>query len=226
MVEKRLNMAENWKKLFEQAGLQNSIDSTVNKVDELRKTNIIYPEAGNLFRAFNACALADLKVVIIGQDPYHGQGQANGMSFSVNKGIRLPPSLRNIYKELEKEFGKSMPNHGDLIGWAQQGVLLLNSILSVEASKPASHKDLGWEAITDTIISTISSNTEGVVFMLWGSFAISKSKFIDSSKHLVLTSPHPSPFSAHKGFLGNNHFKLCNEYLIKQHKTSIDWFAI
>lgn len=221
-----LNMVENWKILFENNNLLENIDFIVKKVDEIRLSATVYPASGNLFSAFNACSLDILKVVIIGQDPYHGCGQANGMSFSVNKGLALPPSLKNIYKELENEYGASMPKHGDLLGWAKQGVLLLNSVLSVEASKPASHKDLGWEHITDNIISKISNYSDGVVFILWGSFAISKKQFIDQNKHLILMSPHPSPFSAYKGFLGNKHFKLCNEHLIKQGKTPIDWFAI
>jgi uracil-DNA glycosylase len=164
--------------------------------------------------------------VIIGQDPYHGEGQAHGLSFSVPKGVKPPPSLRNIYKEIEAEYGVKMPSSGDLTGWAAQGVLLLNATLTVEAGNAGSHQKKGWEDFTDAIIRIVNEKCEHVVFMLWGSYAQKKGAHIDRTKHLVLESVHPSPLSAHRGFLGNGHFKSANEYLAKHGRTPIDWQAI
>ena len=183
----------------------------------------VYPPAPRIFEAFNATPFADAKVVIIGQDPYHGPGQANGLCFSVNPGVALPPSLVNIFKEIEAETGKPMPADGDLGRWARQGVLLLNSSLTVREHAPKSHSKIGWERLTDAAVKALAEEREGLVFMLWGADAIKKGAHIDRERHLVLTSPHPSPLSAHRGFFGNGHFKAANEYLSKQGKTPIEW---
>ncbi len=186
----------------------------------------VFPPFSQRFRALELTAFKDVKVVVLGQDPYHGEGQANGLAFSVNAGVKLPPSLKNIYKELQLEYGLSMPIKGDLTSWSKQGVLLLNSVLSVEKSKPASHAKLGWEEITDDIIKQVSEHGEHVVFMLWGAYAQKKGCFIDRDKHLVLETTHPSPFSAHKGFLGSGHFMQANDFLKRHARAPIDWFNI
>lgn len=183
----------------------------------------IFPPKENVLRALNLTPIEDIKAVILGQDPYHGEGEANGLAFSVNKGIKLPPSLRNIYKELNTDLGIQAPLHGDLTKWAQHGVLLLNSILTVEKDKPASHRKLGWEEYTDSIIKEISTKKEHVVFILWGNFAQSKEYLIDENKHLVIKSPHPSPFSARKGFFGSKPFSKTNEWLKTKGLEPIDW---
>ncbi len=184
-----------------------------------------YPPQDLIFEAFNQCLPADLKVVIIGQDPYHGENEANGLAFSVHDGVKIPPSLRNIFKEINLDFDTVfLPTTGNLKPWANQGVLLLNASLTVEKDKPNSHKNLGWESITDGVIKMISTEFEGVVFLLWGNFAQKKSKLIDASKHLVLQSGHPSPMSANQGkWFGNKHFSKTNAYLIANHKKTIDW---
>lgn len=183
----------------------------------------IYPPASKIFAAFDSSPFNDTKVVIIGQDPYHGPGQANGLCFSVNPGVDLPPSLQNIFKEIQMETGKEIPADGDLSRWARQGVLLLNSSLTVREHQPKSHAGLGWEKLTDAAVHRLAENRENLVFMLWGSDAIRKGEFIDRDKHLVLTSPHPSPLSAYRGFFGNGHFTKANEYLISHGKSPIEW---
>ena len=183
----------------------------------------VYPPASKIFEAFNATPFHDVKVVIIGQDPYHGPGQANGLCFSVNKGVAFPPSLMNIFKEIQSETGAPLPQDGDLSRWARQGVLLLNSSLTVRQHQPKSHSNVGWEQLTDQAVRLLATQREGIVFLLWGSDAIRKGNFIDRNRHLVLTSPHPSPLSAYRGFFGNNHFKLANDYLVKSGKTPIQW---
>jgi uracil-DNA glycosylase len=183
----------------------------------------IYPEGKNIFRAFKLCPFDQVKVVILGQDPYHGPKQANGLSFSVNDGIRLPPSLQNIYKEISDDLKISMPSTGNLDNWAKQGILLLNATLTVRANKPGSHQKRGWEQFTDAVIKTISDQKEHLVFLLWGRYAQEKGKVIDTNKHLVLTSAHPSPFSAHSGFFGNKHFSKTNQYLESHGQKPIDW---
>lgn len=187
---------------------------------------IIYPKGAEIFNALNTTAFDNVKVVIIGQDPYHGEGQAHGLCFSVRKGIAIPPSLINIYKEIEAEYGAKMPRHGDLTGWAEQGVLLLNATLTVRQASAGSHQQKGWEEFTDAIIRAINEKREHVVFLLWGSYAQKKGALIDRKKHLVLEAPHPSPLSAHRGFLGCGHFKKANEYLVKQGLSPIDWEKI
>jgi len=188
------------------------------------KEQIIYPNMYDIFNALKTTAYKDVKVVILGQDPYHNPGQAHGMSFSVKEGISPPPSLLNIYKEIENEFGYNMPkDYGYLISWAEQGVLLLNTVLTVRENRPQSHKDCGWEIFTDKIIELLNKKSEPIVFLLWGSNAKSKKYLITNKNHLVLESVHPSPLSAHRGFFGCNHFKKANEYLIKNNFVPIDW---
>lgn len=184
----------------------------------------IYPEGKNYFRALKATTLDNVKVVILGQDPYHNPGQAHGLSFSVPEGVAVPPSLRNIYKEIEQSIGGTAPKHGCLTDWAEQGVLLLNAVLTVEENMPAAHRNKGWETFTDAVIKTISDEQQGVVFLLWGAYARGKKKLIDATKHLVLEAPHPSPLSAHRGFLGCGHFVQANDYLAKQGKNPVQWF--
>ena len=183
----------------------------------------VYPAGGNIFAAFDATPFDQVKVVIVGQDPYHGPGQANGLAFSVSPGVRMPPSLLNIFKEVQVETGAPIPADGDLSRWARQGVLLLNATLTVEAHQPGSHQGKGWERFTDNVIRTLSDTRDGLVFILWGSYAQSKAPLIDASKHLVLRSVHPSPLSAHRGFFGNHHFSRANAYLQAHGKTPIVW---
>lgn len=183
----------------------------------------IYPSKENIFAALNLCPLDKVKVVIIGQDPYHGEGQAHGLAFSVLPETKIPPSLKNIYKEISNDLGKEIPATGNLNAWAEQGVLLLNATLTVESQQPGSHQGIGWEIFTDEIIKTISDQKEHMVFLLWGKYAEAKANLIDETKHLVLKAPHPSPFSAHSGFFGCRHFSQANEYLEKNKIKPIDW---
>jgi uracil-DNA glycosylase len=187
------------------------------------KTATVYPPGKDIFRAFDCCPFEALKVVIIGQDPYHGPKQANGLCFSVSEEVPLPPSLQNIFKERADNLNKPPLPSGDLTRWAYQGVLLLNSILTVRASTPGSHQNKGWETFTDAVIQLVSDQKESVVFILWGSYAQHKGAVIDSKKHLVIQSPHPSPFSVHRGFYGSKPFSKTNEYLLHNGKTGIDW---
>ena len=184
---------------------------------------IIYPEPKNIFNAFNLCPLSNVKVVIIGQDPYHEPGQAHGLCFSVKNGVDFPPSLQNIYKEIESDIGHKSITNGDLSSWAKQGVLLLNSTLTVQAHIAASHSGKGWEIFTDAVIRAVNENQKNIVYMLWGSFAQKKAEFVDEKNNLILKSAHPSPLSAYRGFFGNHHFSMANEYLMQNGKTPIDW---
>jgi len=184
---------------------------------------IIFPKYEDIFTAFNITTYENVKVVILGQDPYHGEGEAHGLSFSVQDGIKLPPSLKNIYKELHDDLNIFNPNTGNLISWSKQGVLLLNAILTVEKDKPASHRNIGWEQFTDAVISRINEKDTPVVFILWGNFARSKKKLITNPKHLVIESAHPSPFSARNGFFGSKPFSKSNEFLIKNGISPINW---
>lgn len=183
----------------------------------------VYPPASEIFSAFDQCPLANTKVVIIGQDPYHGEHQAHGLCFSVNEGVKIPPSLRNIYKEINLDLGYPPPTSGNLEHWAQQGVLLINATLTVRAHQAGSHQKKGWETFTDAVIQSLSDEKEGLVFFLWGAYAQKKGEVIDSNKHLILKSVHPSPLSASRGFFGNKHFSTCNQYLHSQDKTPIYW---
>ena len=187
------------------------------------RTKQIFPPASLIFNAFDQCSFDNVKVVILGQDPYHGDGQAHGLCFSVNDGVAFPPSLINIFKEIERDLSKPSPTSGNLIRWAQQGVLLLNATLTVQAHMAGSHQNKGWEAFTDSVIHKLASEKEHLVFMLWGSYAQKKGEFIDSKKHLVLKSVHPSPLSAYRGFIGNNHFSLANKYLKETGQHEIIW---
>jgi len=187
------------------------------------KARLTFPPASLIFNAFDQCPFDKVKVVIIGQDPYHGDGQAHGLCFSVNDGVAFPPSLLNIFKEIDRDLGKSMPMSGNLIRWAQQGVLLLNATLTVQAHMAGSHQNRGWETFTDAVIHALANKKDNLVFMLWGSYAQKKGNFIDSNRHLVLKSVHPSPLSAYRGFIGNNHFSLANKYLQENGQAEINW---
>jgi uracil-DNA glycosylase len=187
------------------------------------KNHTIYPPGRLIFSAFDHCAFEDVKVVILGQDPYHGPGQANGLCFSVNEGVVPPPSLVNIFKEIQNDLGAPIPDSGNLERWAQQGVLMLNATLTVRAHTPGSHQNRGWEAFTDAVINLIAQEKEGVVFILWGAYAQKKGAFIDENRHCVLKAAHPSPFSVHKGFFGCKHFSKANQYLTDTGKTPIAW---
>jgi len=192
-------------------------------VQQKQQGKVIYPESKNIFNAFNTTPLERVKVVIIGQDPYHGPGQAHGLCFSVKPGVPAPPSLKNIFKELERDLNMPVPSHGYLQSWAEQGVLLLNATLTVEQGRAGSHQGKGWEEFTDRAIQLVNEQCSGVVFLLWGSYAQKKGQWVDPHKHLILRSPHPSPLSAHRGFIGNGHFSNANAYLQQQGKTPIDW---
>ncbi|WP_374353557.1 uracil-DNA glycosylase [Chitinimonas sp.] len=185
----------------------------------------ILPPFAQRFAALAATAPEQVKVVILGQDPYHGPGQAHGLSFSVPAGVRPPPSLQNIFKEIARDLGYNPPQCGDLSGWAKQGVLLLNSVLTVEAGRAGSHRKRGWENLTDALVARLSADFSGIVFMLWGAYAEEKAPLIDAGRHLLLLSPHPSPLSAYRGFIGNGHFSAANRYLQQQGRQPIDWAA-
>ena len=203
-----------------------SKDYFIRLTDFVRKEyheTTVYPPGKLIFNAFNLCPFDKVKVVIIGQDPYHGPGQAHGLCFSVNDGIQPPPSLVNIFKEINSDLGKPIPQSGNLTRWAEQGVLLLNATLTVRAHQAGSHQRRGWEEFTDAVIRKLAEEKSNLVFILWGSYAQKKGAYIDRNKHLVLTSVHPSPLSAYNGFFGNHHFSLANDYLVKNGKTAIDW---
>ncbi|GAB4010582.1 MAG: uracil-DNA glycosylase [Bdellovibrio sp.] len=190
---------------------------------EIKKGKTIYPHGSLIFNAFHLTPLDQVKVVVVGQDPYHGEGQAHGLSFSVRPGVQIPPSLQNIYKELHADMGIAPVKHGHLEKWAKQGVLLLNAVLTVEANQAASHANKGWEKFTDKVIEVLNREREHVVFFLWGAYAQKKGASIDRKKHLVIESPHPSPFSAHRGFFGTKPFSRANSYLSEHHLAPIDW---
>lgn len=216
-------MEESWKKHLQPEFEKPYFSQLTDFVRHAYQTSTVYPPAKNIFSAFDHTPFDKVKVVIIGQDPYHGPNQAHGLCFSVQDGQKIPPSLVNIYKEIETETGKKMPASGNLTRWADQGVLLLNATLTVEAGKAASHQKHGWEEFTDAVIRELNEKGENIVFILWGAPAQRKGHFIDRNKHLVLESPHPSPLSAYRGFFGNNHFTKANDYLQAHHKTPIEW---
>lgn len=184
---------------------------------------VIYPPAKDRFNAFSYTPFEQVKVVILGQDPYHGPGQAHGLCFSVRPGVTPPPSLKNIFRELESDLGISSPGHGNLESWARQGVFLLNSVLTVEQGKPGAHQGKGWERFTDKAVELLNARCDNIVFMLWGSYALKKGSIVDRSRHLVMEATHPSPLSAHRGFLGCRHFSRANAYLKQHHQAPIDW---
>ena len=223
--QKQMNVKieDSWK---EQLAKEFEKDYFVRLTDFVReeyKTGTIYPPGRLIFNAFNLCPFNQTKVVIIGQDPYHGPGQAHGLCFSVNEGIAFPPSLQNIFKEIHSDLGKPIPTNGDLTRWANQGVLLLNATLTVRAHQAGSHQRHGWEEFTDSAIRILAEKRENLVFILWGAYAQKKGAFINRDKHLVLTSAHPSPLSAYNGFFGNKHFSRANEYLSAHGIATIDW---
>jgi uracil-DNA glycosylase len=220
-----MTIRSSWQKILQSEFEKNYFQELMNAVAIEYESTICYPPKELLFSAFNQFDFADLKVVIIGQDPYHGEGEANGLCFSVNDGIAIPPSLRNIFRELNDDLGTIfMPTSGNLERWAKQGVLLLNASLSVRKDNPNSHKHLKWSIFTDAVIKKISEESNGIVFLLWGSFAQKKGAKIDRKKHLVLECGHPSPMSANQGkWFGNKHFSQVNNYLKENNKTTIDW---
>lgn len=223
-MKKELVIEEGWRKELSEFFKTDDSALLARFVQEEYRIKKIFPKYEDIFKAFNLTPFSQVKVVILGQDPYHNDNQAHGLSFSVENGMKLPPSLKNIYKEIESDLGVTKSfSSGNLENWATQGVFLLNSILTVVAHTPASHRGKGWEAFTDTVIQRISDNKEHVVFMLWGNYARSKRNLIDGSKHVVLEAPHPSPFSAHTGFFGCKHFSKCNSYLEEHGKESIHW---
>ncbi len=223
-MNKEVLIEESWKEELKDFFATETFHSLSSFVKDEYLSKQVFPAPKNIFKAFSLTPFSRVKVVILGQDPYHGDGQAMGLSFSVPEGVLVPPSLKNIYKEIESDLGtKKDLSNGDLESWAAQGVLLLNAVLSVVAGAPASHKGKGWEEFTDTVIKKLSDKHERLVFMLWGNFARSKKSLIDTTKHLVLEAPHPSPFSVHTGFFGSKHFSKCNTYLKDHSKEEVIW---
>ena len=218
-----VKIAHSWKSRLSQEFEKPYFLQLIDFVKSEYQSGTVYPPGKEIFKAFDACDFDQTKVVIIGQDPYHGPGQANGLCFSVHDGVRTPPSLVNIFKEIHKDLGKPIPATGNLERWANQGVLLLNATLTVRASSPGSHQNKGWEIFTDAVIKKISDEKTHVVFLLWGAYAQNKGEVIDRNKHLVLISAHPSPFSADRGFFGCRHFSKANEYLKSKGLKEIDW---
>ncbi len=218
-----IKIAPSWKERLNREFEKAYFQELTRFVKTEYQSQTIFPPGKEIFRAFDSCDFDALKVVIIGQDPYHGPGQANGLCFSVRDGIRMPPSLVNVFKEIQDDLGKPIPANGDLERWARQGVLLLNATLTVRASSPGSHQNKGWEIFTDAVIRKISDEKENVVFILWGAYAQKKGEMIDRTKHLVLMSAHPSPFSVDRGFFGCKHFSKTNQYLISKGLKEIDW---
>ena len=219
-----VKLEPSWKAALTEEFAKPYFSELTDFVREAYQTALVYPPAPLIFNALDSCPLSQIRVVILGQDPYHGAGQAHGLSFSVPEGVAHPPSLINIFKELESDIGKVYPNSGSLTSWASQGVLLLNATLTVEAGRAGSHQNKGWEQFTDAVIDVISTQCDQIVFLLWGNYAKQKGKRINRDKHLILSSGHPSPLSANRGlWFGNRHFSQTNSYLISKGKTLIDW---
>ncbi|MCR5312370.1 MAG: uracil-DNA glycosylase [Bacteroidaceae bacterium] len=212
-----------WKKELQSEFDKPYFENLIKFVKDEYSKFTVYPPGHLIFNAFNLCPFEKVKVVLIGQDPYHEPGQAHGLCFSVNDGVQFPPSLNNIFKEIKDDIGSDIPASGNLTRWAEQGVLLLNATLTVREHAAGSHQKHGWEEFTDSVIRHISINREGIVFILWGSYAQSKAQLIDTSKHYILKSAHPSPLSAYRGFFGNHHFSLANDYLLKRGQEPIKW---
>jgi uracil-DNA glycosylase len=223
MLIQSILIEPSWKRMLEEEFGKPYFQKLSAFVHQEYRTRDIYPAQRDIFRTFDMCPFDKVTVVILGQDPYHGTQQANGLSFAVHTGIPLPPSLRNIFKEIENDVGITPLVDGDLSRWAQQGVLLLNATLTVQADNPGSHQNKGWESFTDVVIKTLSDQKEHVVFILWGNYAKDKGRCINRNRHLVIESPHPSPFSAHNGFFGSKPFSKTNEYLLKHDKPLIEW---
>jgi len=217
---------ESWKKVLWDEFQKPYFETLKHFLVEEKKQYTLYPRFDNIFAAFEHTPFENVKVVILGQDPYHGAGQAHGLCFSVQEGVAHPPSLQNIFKELQSDIGCDIPKHGTLTSWAKEGVFLLNTVLTVRASEPLSHRNQGWENFTDAVIRAISSQKENVVFILWGAPAGAKASLIDTKKHLILRAPHPSPLSSYRGFFGSKPFSKTNDYLIKHGKTPIKWALI
>ena len=220
-MDVRINEA--WKEILRAEFEKPYFEELVRFVRSEYATHTVYPAGGNIFRALDKCPPENVKVVIIGQDPYHGEGQANGLCFSVNDGVKFPPSLRNIFKEFADDLGKPIPTSGNLDRWAEQGVLLLNATLTVRAHEAASHAGHGWEQFTDAVVCALAKRKSGVVYMLWGAYAQRKGAIVDPARNLVLKCAHPSPLSAHNGFFGSRHFSQANNYLLEQGKSPIEW---
>jgi len=218
-----VKIAPSWKSRLGDEFQRPYFSALIDFVRQEYASHTVYPPGREIFKAFDACDFDGVKVVIIGQDPYHGPGQANGLCFSVKDGIRMPPSLVNIFKEIRQDLGKPIPESGDLERWANQGVLLLNATLTVRASTPGSHQNKGWETFTDEVIRKLSAERSNIVYLLWGAYAQKKGEVIDRNKNLVLMSPHPSPFSADRGFFGCKHFSKANSYLKAKGLEEIDW---
>jgi len=219
-----IKSSESWKKVAAEYGLKEILKPIRKKISEVSSKNkTIHPSSKDIFRAFELTPFENVRIIILGQDPYHGPNQANGLAFSVNSEVRFPPSLLNIFKEYSTDLKLPIPKDGNLSAWAERGVLLLNSILTVESGSPGSHKDFGWEEFTNQIIKALSDKKSNLVFILWGSYAQSKKILIDSSKHFIIATPHPSPLSAHRGFFGSKPFSKTNDYLRKNKNEEIDW---
>lgn len=218
-----VRIADDWKALLADEFDKPYFRSLVEFVRSEYASTTIYPKGGNIFRAFDKCPVDKLKVVIIGQDPYHGEGQANGLCFSVAQGVPFPPSLQNIFKEVNSDTGAAIPTSGELDRWAEQGVLLLNSVLTVRAHQAASHAGRGWEQFTDAVVRAIAQNKSGIVYMLWGSYAQKKGAIASAASNLILKSVHPSPLSSYRGFFGCRHFSKANQYLVEHGKEPIVW---
>ena len=218
-----VKIAADWKLLLQEEFDKPYFEELTRFVREEYATNTIYPAGKNIFRAFDKCPVDKLKVVIIGQDPYHGPGQANGLCFSVNDGVAFPPSLQNIFKEISSDIGTPTPQSGNLDRWAEQGVLLLNAVLTVKAHQAASHAGKGWEQFTDAVVRIINQRKEGLVYMLWGSYAQRKGQIANPARNLILKSVHPSPLSVYRGFFGCKHFSQANEYLVSRGQEPIIW---
>lgn len=227
MAKNAPNLIESWRAVLDSEFQQPYMQSLREfLVQERAAGKVIYPPADLVFNAFNHCAPEDVKVVMLGQDPYHGPDQAHGLCFSVPEGVRTPPSLVNIYKELNADMGMPIPPHGNLESWAAQGVFMLNSVLTVAAGQAASHQKQGWEQFTDKVIHLINERSNNVVFMLWGGYAQKKAAFVDKQRHLVLKAPHPSPLSARRGFLGCKHFSQANRWLEEKGFAPIEWASV
>ena len=219
-----MNLVGNkWDEILKEEYQKEYFKKIVLYINKAYKERPIFPPKSHILRALSLTDYDDVKVVILGQDPYHGVGEANGLCFAVNNGIKLPPSLKNIYKELNEDLGIPIATTGDLTCWAKEGILLLNSVLTVEKDKPASHKNLGWETFTDKVISILNQREKPIVFMLWGGFAKSKASLLDGNKHLILTAAHPSPLSAYNGFFGCKHFSTANKFLRENGDREINW---
>ena len=224
MTDDRIKLEASWKARVGDYLLRDDMQQLAGFLRERRHAGAqIYPPPPQIFGALDATPFDAVKVVILGQDPYHGPGQAHGLCFSVPPGVPVPPSLDNIFKELQRDLGVARPDHGCLLPWAQQGVLLLNAVLTVEQGRAGAHQGRGWEGFTDHIVDVLNRQREGLVFLLWGSYAQAKGKVIDTGRHRVLRAPHPSPLSAHRGFIGCGHFSATNDYLLRNGKRPIDW---